>query len=43
MMYLLLVVSAVALVVFVERLLHYHRAQINSSEFKSAETSSMRP
>src|SRR5512133_1107032 len=33
MMYLLLVVSAVALTVFVERLLHYHRAQINSAEF----------
>jgi biopolymer transport protein ExbB len=33
MMYLLLLVSAVAVVVFVERLLHYHRAQINSSEF----------
>ena len=33
MMYLLLGVSAVALVVFVERLLHYHRAQINSAEF----------
>jgi biopolymer transport protein ExbB len=35
MMYLLLVVSAVASVVFVERLLHYHRAQINSAEFLS--------
>src|SRR5262245_20482737 len=33
MMYLLLLVSAVAIVVFVERLLHYHRAQINSTEF----------
>ena len=33
MMYLLVVVSAVAAVVFVERLLHYHRAQINSAEF----------
>jgi biopolymer transport protein ExbB len=33
MMYLLLLVSAVALVVFIERLLHYHRAQINSAEF----------
>jgi biopolymer transport protein ExbB len=33
MMYLLLLVSAVAAVVFVERLLHYHRAQINSAEF----------
>src|SRR5204863_4491458 len=27
--------SAVALAVFVERLLHYHRAQINSTEFLS--------
>jgi biopolymer transport protein ExbB len=33
MMYLLLLVSAVAVAVVVERLLHYHRAQINSSEF----------
>ena len=33
MMYLLLLVSAVAAVVFIERLLHYHRAQINSAEF----------
>lgn len=33
MMYLLLVVSAVAAAVFIERLLHYHRAQINSAEF----------
>ena len=33
MMWLLLVMSAVVLVVFVERLLHYHRAQINSTEF----------
>jgi biopolymer transport protein ExbB len=33
MMYLLLLVSSVALVVFIERLLHYHRAQINSAEF----------
>ncbi|MHC1763209.1 MAG: MotA/TolQ/ExbB proton channel family protein [Verrucomicrobiia bacterium] len=33
MMYLLVVVSAVAMAVFVERLLHYHRAQINSAEF----------
>jgi biopolymer transport protein ExbB len=31
--YLLMGVSAVALAVFVERLLHYHRAQINSAEF----------
>jgi biopolymer transport protein ExbB len=35
MMYLLLLVSAVAVAVFVERLLHYHRAQINSAEFLS--------
>ena len=33
MMYLLLLVSAVAMAVFIERLLHYHRAQINSAEF----------
>jgi len=33
MMWLLLAASAVAVAVFVERLLHYHRAQINSSEF----------
>ena len=33
MMWLLLVTSAVAVSVFVERLLHYHRAQINSMEF----------
>ena len=33
MMYLLLLVSAAAIAVFVERLLHYHRAQINSTEF----------
>ncbi len=33
MMWLLLAVSAVAVVIFVERLLHYHRAQINSAEF----------
>src|SRR5689334_4034923 len=31
--YLLLIVSAVAVTVFIERLLHYHRAQINSAEF----------
>ncbi len=31
--WLLLFISAVAIVVFVERLLHYHRAQINSAEF----------
>jgi biopolymer transport protein ExbB len=33
MVYLLLIVSAVAVVVFIERLLCYHRAQINSLEF----------
>lgn len=33
MMWLLLAASAVAVAVFVERLLHYHRAQINSTEF----------
>src|SRR5438477_8829523 len=33
MIWLILGASAVALVVFVERLLHYHRAQINSTEF----------
>jgi biopolymer transport protein ExbB len=31
--WLLLGLSALAIVVFIERLLHYHRAQINSSEF----------
>src|SRR5438132_13514633 len=31
--WLLLSMSAVVMVVFVERLLHYHRAQINSAEF----------
>jgi len=35
MMWLLLLISAVAVAVFVERLLHYHRAQINSTEFLS--------
>src|SRR5207249_12339443 len=35
MAWLLLMMSAVVLVVFVERLLHYHRAQINSTEFLS--------
>lgn len=29
----ILLVSAVAMVVFIERFLHYHRAQINSTEF----------
>ncbi|MBI3850919.1 MAG: MotA/TolQ/ExbB proton channel family protein [Verrucomicrobia bacterium] len=33
MLWLILVTSAVAVVVFVERVLHYHRAQINSTEF----------
>lgn len=33
MIWLLLLAGAVALVVFVERMLHYHRAQINSMEF----------
>lgn len=31
--WLLLLLSAVALAVFVERVLHFHRAQINSAEF----------
>src|ERR1043166_9236544 len=35
MIYLILGASAVALAVFIERLLHYHRAQINSMEFLS--------
>ena len=33
MIWLLLAVSAVGIAVFIERLLHYHRAQINSAEF----------
>lgn len=33
MMWVLLAVSAVAMTVFIERILHYHRAQINSAEF----------
>ena len=33
MLWLLLLVSAIAVAVFIERFLHYHRAQINSSEF----------
>src|SRR5919197_4192511 len=33
MAWLLLFMSAVVIVVFVERLLHYHRAQINSIDF----------
>src|SRR5438132_4527764 len=32
-LWLLLLVSAVAVAVFIERFLHYHRAQINSTEF----------
>ena len=32
-LWLILAVSAVAIVVFIERFLHYHRAQINSIEF----------
>jgi biopolymer transport protein ExbB len=33
MAWLMMMMSAVVIVVFVERLLHYHRAQINSTEF----------
>lgn len=33
MIWLLLLTSAVGIAVFIERLLHYHRAQINSAEF----------
>lgn len=33
MMWLLLLISAISVAVFIERLLHYHRAQINSAEF----------
>src|SRR5881394_3075465 len=33
MIWVILLASAVAIVVFVERFLHYHRAQINSVEF----------
>jgi len=33
MLWLLLLVSAIAVAVFIERFLHYHRAQINSTEF----------
>src|ERR1017187_9096094 len=32
-LWLLLLVSAVGVAVFIERFLHYHRAQINSTEF----------
>ncbi len=33
MLWLIMLVSAVAIAVVIERLLHYHRAQINSTEF----------
>ena len=33
MTWLLLALSAIVIIVFIERLLHYHRAQINSMEF----------
>src|SRR6476661_16644 len=33
MLYIILLVSALAVVVFIERFLHCHRAQINSTEF----------
>src|SRR5438132_12683806 len=33
MAWLLMMMGAVVIVVFIERLLHYHRAQINSTEF----------
>src|SRR3989440_9628568 len=33
MLWLLLLVSAVAVAIFIERFLHFHRAQINSTEF----------
>jgi biopolymer transport protein ExbB len=33
MLYIILLVSAIAVAVFTERFLHYHRAQINSTEF----------
>src|SRR5213083_2011938 len=33
MIWVILLASAVAVVVFIERVLHYHRAQINSMEF----------
>ena len=35
MAWLLMMMGAVVIVVFIERLLHYHRAQINSTEFLS--------
>src|SRR5947199_8294717 len=33
MLYIILLVSAIAVAVFTERFLHYHRAQLNSTEF----------
>jgi biopolymer transport protein ExbB len=33
MIWLIMATSAVAVVVFVERIIHYHREQINSTEF----------
>src|SRR5687767_15998983 len=33
MIWVILVASAMGLAVFIERMLHYHRAQINSTEF----------
>src|SRR5205814_10427693 len=33
MLWVILLASAVAITVFIERVLHYHRAQINSAEF----------
>src|SRR3989442_8078099 len=33
MLWLILLISAVGMVVFIERFLHFHRAQINSTEF----------
>jgi biopolymer transport protein ExbB len=41
-MWLLIGVSAVAMVVFLERFLHYHRAQINSTEFLNGVRNVMR-
>src|SRR5438093_8326189 len=35
MLWLIIIASSVAVVVFVERVLHFHRAQINSMEFLS--------
>lgn len=33
MIWVILLVSAIAVAVFIERVLHFHRAQINSMEF----------